>query len=247
MNNISIVIPTYNTSKYFREATELPIKNDFVKEIVVIDDCSAEEDWNNLQQIVNELNCDKIKLYRNEKNLGGFRNKYLGVQKASCDWVFLLDSDNFVEDATLGIISGIENPDPNICYAPQVLMKHQGSFHGEHVVYDFKYDTIGVDEAQDAILKRTKFFDWFMNTGNFVFNKEKYLKNLQNGFNSTDEPLFACSIAFFYHWTINGGVYKIVDGWRYNHRFRDDSYWMSCGNNSTLSADYYRDKVVNLQ
>ena len=246
MNNISVVIPTYNTSKYFKEATELLIKSDFVEEIVVIDDCSTKEDWNNLQQIVSELNCDKIKLYTNEKNLGGFRNKYLGVQKASCDWVFLLDSDNFVEDATLGIISSIEDPDPNICYAPQVLMKHQGSSHGEHVVYNFNYDIIGVNEAQDAFLKRTEYFDWFMNTGNFVFNKEKYLKNLQKGFNSTDEPLFACSIAFSYHWMINGGVYKIVDGWRYNHRFRNDSYWMTCGNNSSLSADYYREKVVNL-
>ena len=247
MNNISVVIPTYNTSKYFREATELPIKSDFVEEIVVIDDCSSEEDWNNLQQIVSELNCDKIKLHRNEKNLGGFRNKYLGVQKASCDWVFLLDSDNFVEDATLDIISSIEDPDPNVCYAPQVLMKHQGAYHGEHVVYNFNYDMIGIDEAQDAFLKRTKFFDWFVNNGNFVFNKENYLKKLKKGFDSTDEPLFCCSFAFSYHWMISGGLYKIVDGWRYNHRFRDDSYFMTCGKNSFLSVEYYKQRIINLQ
>ena len=35
MNEITLAIPFYNTSHYFKEAVELALDNDFVKEIVV--------------------------------------------------------------------------------------------------------------------------------------------------------------------------------------------------------------------
>ena len=76
MDKITLAIPFYNTSRYFKEATELALKSDFVREIVVSDDCSTDEESNNLNSIVSELGSDKIKVYRNEKNLGGFRNKF---------------------------------------------------------------------------------------------------------------------------------------------------------------------------
>ena len=60
-----------------------------MREIVVSDDCSTDEESNNLKNIVSELGSDKIKVYRNEKNLGGFRNKYTAVGHATSEWVYL--------------------------------------------------------------------------------------------------------------------------------------------------------------
>ena len=74
------------------------------------------------------------------------------------------------------------------------------------ISYNFKYDEIGIDEAQDALLKKTKHFDWLLNTGNFVFNRENYLERLSGGYANLDEPVYACSIAFSYHWLNNGGA-----------------------------------------
>jgi glycosyltransferase involved in cell wall biosynthesis len=247
MKEITLAIPFYNTSHYFKEAVELSLENDFVKEIVVNDDESTEEEWNNLNSIVNTLNSSKIKLFRNEVNLGGFRNKYTAVQNSSCDWIYLLDSDNHPTKNTLNIIQSIENPNEDFCYIPQTLLLYNNSDgYTNQVNYNFKYDKIGLDEAQDALLKKTKWFDWFLNTGNFVFNREKYLERLRGGYEDMNEPVYACSIAFSYHWMSNGGFYKVVPGMEYYHRLRSDSYWNSCGSNSDYSAQYYHQRIMDL-
>ena len=80
MNEITLAIPIYNTSHYFKEAVELALTNDFVKEIVVNDDGSTEDEWKKLNDIVDTLNTSKIKLFRNEVNLGGFRNNILPLK-----------------------------------------------------------------------------------------------------------------------------------------------------------------------
>ena len=247
MDKITLAIPFYNTSKYFKEATELALKSDFVREIIVSDDCSTEEESNNLKNIVSELDNDKIKIYRNEKNLGGFRNKYTTVGHATSEWVYLLDSDNNPAEDTLSIIESIENPNSDLCYVPQTLKLHKVGEDSWEINYNFKYEEIGIDEAQDALLKKTKHFDWLLNTGNFVFNREKYLERLSGGYANLDEPVYACSIAFSYHWLDNGGRYKVVPGMSYYHRLRNDSYWNSCGSNSDLSARYYHERIINLQ
>ena len=187
--------------------------------------------------------------FRNKNNLGGFRNKYNAVKNSTCEWVYLLDSDNHPYDTTLDIIQSIENPDSNICYSPQTLLLHQEDTPTTYdsKTYNFRYNLIGIDDAQDAIFKKTYLFDWFLNTGNFVVNREKYLERLLNGYNNLKEPVYACSVAFSYHWMSNGGLYKIIPNMKYYHRVRGDSYWVSCGTNSQLSVDYYNDKLVNLK
>ena len=248
MKKITLAIPFYNTSQYFLEAVEYALSDDFVEEIVVNDDCSTDDEWNKLNEIITNLDTDKIKLFRNEVNLGGFRNKYTAVQNSSCDWVYLLDSDNHPTEETLDIIKGIENPDSDVCYIPQTLLLYNKSDgYTNQVNYNFKYEKIGIDEAQDALLKKTKYIDWFLNTGNFVFNREQYLERLKDGYENKDEPVYACSIAFSYHWMSKGGFYKVVPGMEYYHRLRSDSYWNSCGDNSNISREYYIEKIINLQ
>lgn len=247
MNEITLAIPFYNTSQYFEEAVEYCLNDNFVKEIVVNDDCSTEEEWNKLNDIVNTLNNNKIKLFKNEINLGGFRNKYTAVKNSSCDWVYLLDSDNHLTENTLESIKTILNPNKDFCYIPQTLLLYNKSNgYTNKVTYDFKYEKIGIDEAQDALLKKTKYMDWFLNTGNFVFNRQKYLEKLIDGYKNLDEPVYACSIAFSYYWMSRGGFYKVVPGMEYYHRLRSDSYWNSCGDNSDYSAQYYHQKIINL-
>jgi len=246
MDKISLAIPFYNTSQYFEEAVEHGLDNDFVKEIIVNDDCSTEEEWKKLNNIVDSLNNSKIKLFRNELNLGGFRNKYTAVKNSSCDWIYLLDSDNHPAENTLDVIQSIENLDSDICYIPQQLLLYKDDGYRDEVFYNFKYDKIGIDEAQDALLKKTKYIDWFLNTGNFVFNREKYLERLRSGFENKNEPVYACSIAFSYHWMSKGGYYKVTPDMKYYHRLRNDSYWNACGSNSDYSAQYYHQKIIDL-
>ena len=51
---ISLSIPFYNTSRYFRDAISASVDNDFVSEIVVTDDGSTDEEWDNINNIIND-------------------------------------------------------------------------------------------------------------------------------------------------------------------------------------------------
>ena len=56
ISEITLAIPFCNTSSYFQKAVELALNDDFVKEIVVNDDHSSEEEWEKLNKIVRDLN-----------------------------------------------------------------------------------------------------------------------------------------------------------------------------------------------
>ena len=65
---ISVAIATYNGQEFIKEQL-LSILNQTmpVDEIVICDDQSSDD----TVKIIQELLCDKIYLYQNEKNLGG--------------------------------------------------------------------------------------------------------------------------------------------------------------------------------
>tara|TARA_B100001989_G_C24548927_1_gene472867 strand:- start:834 stop:1586 length:753 start_codon:yes stop_codon:yes gene_type:complete len=247
MKTISLVIPFYNTSRYLLDAVKYAIDDDFISEIIINDDRSTDQEIERLNDIVCDLDSGKIKIHGHEKNLGGFRNKFEAVEHSTNEWVYLLDSDNHPHDTTYDVIKSIENPDPNICYCPQTLLLQRDNSPEPYdsKTYNFEYELIGLKESKDAIAKGTEYFDWFLNTGNFIVNREKYLERLLDGYNNKEEPVYACSVAFSYHWMNNNGLYKIVPNMKYYHRVRSDSYWVTCGNNSNLSMDYYTNKIKN--
>jgi glycosyltransferase involved in cell wall biosynthesis len=247
---ISLAIPCYNSSKYFLDTIKYSLNNNFVEEIVVNDDNSSDEEYANLLQIVAGLNTDKIKIFRNCENVGAFRNKYITVQKTTSNWIYLLDSDNHPFENTYDVLRSIQNLNSNICYSPSKLFCK----HDESVDYDvisdynlFGYNIIGIEESKDAIIKGTKLFDWFINTGNYFFNRQTYLDNLKEPFeNYSNYKLYADTAAAFYFWLKNNGKVKIVEDFHYNHRLRSDCYWNHCGPESHLTVDLYTKMLLEL-
>ncbi|MFZ9376982.1 MAG: glycosyltransferase, partial [Candidatus Fonsibacter ubiquis] len=118
MKKISLGIPFYNSSKYFLDCIKYSIDDDFIGEIIVNDDNSTSEEWENLNGIISNLDSSKIKVYKNEKNLGGFKNKFMTISKCSLEWVYLIDSDNSVCEDTLTTIEEKIDWDNNTCYCP---------------------------------------------------------------------------------------------------------------------------------
>jgi len=247
---ISLCIPFYNTSKYFLDCIKYSIDNTFINEIIVNDDFSTEEEYSNLLQIVNQIKTNKIKVFRNTENVGAFRNKYITVQKSTSDWVYLLDSDNYPFKNTYNVLKSIENLNPNICYSPSKLYcKNNDKVDYENIsdYNTFKYDLIGIEESKDAIIKRTKWFDWFINSGNYFFNRETYLENLKEPFdNFSQYMLYADTAAAFYFWLKGGGQFKVIENLFHNHRLRPDSYWNTCGNNSQSTVNLYSNMILEL-
>jgi hypothetical protein len=250
MNKITLAIPEYNTSQYFTDCIKYALEDNFVNEIIVNDDCSSEYHFKNLVNIIDSLNCHKIKLFKNEKNLGAFRNKYETVSKCSNKWVYLLDSDNYPFENTYNVLKSLDLNNPEIVYSPAKLYCKSDSQSTYSTISDynsFKYDIIGIEESKDAIIKRTKWFDWIINTGNYVLNKQFYLESLQEPFqNYSNYKLYADTAASFYFILKNGGMFKVVPDLYHNHRLRDDSYWNQCGDESMATVNLYSRMILDL-
>ena len=249
MKEISLGIPFYNTSQYFLECIQYALENKFVSEIVVNDDCSDEDQWKKLNQIVDTLNTDKIKLFSNKENLGSFRNKYITVLNCSNTWVYLLDSDNRAFENSYNFIKSISNVDPLIIYSPQHLCCKNDDSENYEVIsdYNFKYDLIGIEETKDMIFKKTKWFDWFFNSGNYVLNKDTYINALKKSYEDKSTPLLDADTAAAFYFLLDYGVkFKIVKNFSHHHRLRTDSTWNTCGENSQLSVNYYKNLSIEL-
>ena len=155
---ITVAIPYYNSEKYLEKTLELPLSSEFVSEIIIHDDGSTNEI---------ESSHPKVKVYRNEHNVGAFKNKYLAVSKATNEWVYLLDSDNYFFDNSLDVVKNI-NPQKGTYYSPsQLHLDDDGldaSLHGRIVKYDF--GVVDSSKAKSLLESGIGEFEWLINTGN---------------------------------------------------------------------------------
>lgn len=244
--SITLAIPTYNSSQYVEEAIQYAINNDFVSEILIQDDCSSPGHYEKLESIVS--NVPKARLIRNETNVGGFTNKYRAVDGSKNEWVYLLDSDNHLTENTLSVIQSLEESlCESVIYCPEKLILHNdGQPPLKEVVYDFEFDSINFSFAKILLKNGTELTDWFLNTGNYLLHRENYCKFVGEHFLTNENPYAADVIAAAYYWLKSGGSFNIVKGWEYYHRLRNDSYWMSCGENSPKSSNTYMTKILAL-
>lgn len=96
MTKLSIIIPVYNQETLVIRALEsIPIRGDI--EIIVIDDGSTDDTWNNLLSYRNKMVAyqDIILLY-NEENKGVGYTVNRGYDIASGNYILLLGSDDYL-------------------------------------------------------------------------------------------------------------------------------------------------------
>jgi hypothetical protein len=113
---ISVAIPHYNNSNYISDALHPLLNDDRISEIVICDDKSL--DINQLEEIIMKYNNPKIKLFKNDINLGCYHNKINTVSKCTNEWTILLDSDNIYSKTSIDILYSINNWDDKTIYAP---------------------------------------------------------------------------------------------------------------------------------
>lgn len=93
MNNplVSVIIPTYNSSKYLPEAINSVLSQDVSVEIIVIDDCSGDSTARVMNTYLDNPN---IIYYKNEQNIGVAKTRNKGVMLAKGEYIAFLDSDD---------------------------------------------------------------------------------------------------------------------------------------------------------
>ena len=112
---ISICIPTFNRSKYLKEAIESALNQNYENyEIIIVDDGSTD----NTVEMVKSINSDKIRYVKSEVNLGRpkIRNKLVTLAKS--DFLLWLDDDDILKENIINDYVKIiqANPSVNIIY-----------------------------------------------------------------------------------------------------------------------------------
>jgi glycosyltransferase involved in cell wall biosynthesis len=84
---------TYNSGKWVRQAIESILASSFTDfELLISDDCSIDETWS----IVKQYNDPRIRSWRNEHNIGEYRNRNKVLGEASGRFILFIDGDDIL-------------------------------------------------------------------------------------------------------------------------------------------------------
>jgi len=202
---ISICITSYNRTDLLYESFRQVLNDERISEIVIVDDCSNPVVWAEINQKLGGI--DKIKLFRNEKNLGCYRNKREAVSKASNEFVILIDSDNSIG---IDYINAVDAHPfmPNTILQPVFARPHFDltKFSSQHItkqnVYYFASDPM---------------FTLALNAMNYFVNRDEYLRVWED----CPEPWTSDSILQNYNWLKAGNSIYFCPGLEYLHKVND--------------------------
>jgi glycosyltransferase involved in cell wall biosynthesis len=206
---ISVVIPTWNRTSLLYEAIGYPAIDERVSEIVVYDDHSNVDIYN--QVVVFCERHEKIKLFRGAKNMDCYRAKREAISKASNEYVIILDSDNQIDEKYIDTIYANT-------WSPERIL--QPSFAKPH--FDFrKFNSLLANRKNVAKYANDSTFTTALNAMNFFVNRDRYLEV----WDSSVDPVTSDSIYFNYKWLEAGNSIYVTPGLEYEHRIHDGSHY----------------------
>ena len=90
---VSIITPLYNSEKFISETIESVLAQTYTNwEMLIVNDCSKDNGAKIVEEYVKK---DKrIKLFNNEKNLGGAGTRNRAIKEARGKYIAFLDSDD---------------------------------------------------------------------------------------------------------------------------------------------------------
>ena len=103
MAKISVIITVYNTANYLEECFNSVLNQSYANlEVIIVDDYSNDSS----DQIITKFaeKDTRIKTYSNEKNLGVAASRNMGLQQVTGEFIYFLDSDDFLDRQTLEIL-----------------------------------------------------------------------------------------------------------------------------------------------
>ncbi len=252
MKSVTLVIPTFNSSFYLTKILKSKYIS-FFDEVIISDDSSSESEYQEIKTISKKFLSKlgiKNKVISNNTNLGGFFNKYNGVNEATNELIYQLDTDNLLTKSTIDYLSEFKFK-PDTIYLPGkiYLFKNYKQFYKKII---FTNDKIQFDKSlvQDELNGSTKLIyqkniNWVLNVGNQIFLKSNYLEVLDKNKISA-QYLEADAYAQSYFWLKNNLNLEVNVVHSHFHRLRKDSYWNSEGENSIRSVEFYKQSILDL-
>ncbi|NLL00726.1 MAG: bifunctional glycosyltransferase family 2 protein/CDP-glycerol:glycerophosphate glycerophosphotransferase [Clostridiales bacterium] len=115
MMRVTVIIPFHKGEAYLRDCLDSVVAQTYDDiEVIVINDHSPDEDLACISEYENRLN---LKLYHLDDKTGVAAARNLGLDRATGDYIYFLDSDDYIyEDAIELLVSGAQERDDDITY-----------------------------------------------------------------------------------------------------------------------------------
>jgi glycosyltransferase involved in cell wall biosynthesis len=169
---VSVLMAAYNAERFIGEAIESVINSDFTDwELIIVDDRSTDGTYGICEKYV-QIN-DRIRLYKNEKNLGDYPNRNKVASYANGTYLKYLDNDDVLYKYSLSYMVEAMEKFPSAALAIGFHMIDDSEpypiFYTSQETYKAQFLGKGFLSygPSSAIIKR----DAFESTGGFVEQK----------------------------------------------------------------------------
>src|SRR5699024_3091752 len=100
LDKVSVIIPVYDTEEYIEECIKSVLEQTYQNiEMIVVNDGSNNDCKNMLESLSNKYNNMKLFHFNERRGVGAAR--YFGVEQANGEFVYFLDSDDYLEPNVL--------------------------------------------------------------------------------------------------------------------------------------------------
>jgi len=138
MPQLSIVLPTYNSSEYLVDTISSILDQDYSDfELIIIDDHSTDD----TESVLSSFNDDRINYIRLDKNHGGpSRPRNIGISAASGEYVAFFDSDDIMASTKLSKCVDILNRFSNVSlvFTDAYKVDSQGNTYSGTLLQDYE-------------------------------------------------------------------------------------------------------------
>lgn len=237
---LSLCIPTMNRWSFLERTLPHYISNPFIDEIIISDETGAD-----IEKISKTFSSAKLKLFSNSHTLGAFLNKRQAVSYAKNSWVCLIDSDNFApKNYFEAWIKYLETHviDDNVIYAPSFTNPQR-----DHSGFDYRHlidECFTLETTWDKFSKHM--VECMLNTGNYIFNKNLFMKADGAQFSDYIQKCLALDVLFQNYLMLRlGARIQLVPNMSYDHIVHADSYYIQTHKGVRVQEfnQLYRDKI----
>ena len=125
---VSVIIPMYNCSPYFDETVSSVLSQSFTDwEAICVDDCSADDSYEKALSYAKK-DC-RIKVYKNEKNVGPSLTRNFALEKCSGRYIAYLDSDDiWMPEKLQKQIGFMERTGAKVCITDYQTVEEDGTY-----------------------------------------------------------------------------------------------------------------------
>jgi glycosyltransferase involved in cell wall biosynthesis len=209
---ITASFTNYNRTDLLFKAIESFLNDIRIDEIVISDDNSDEEIFHTVCWKYNGI--EKVKIYRNSKNLDCYRNKREAVKLASHDWVLLLDSDNVFDIKFIDTIFGQMPWNKTWAYAPDFARPY----------FDFrKISGVAVSRNNINTYLDKGSCSTMLNAMNYFVNRDEFLRV----WDGSCDPVTSDSLFQNYNWLKAGNTVYVTPGLQYEHQVHSGSHYQN--------------------